>query len=114
TIVRYLTASTLALALMAAMFVTPVSAEVTAEQSQELEQSIECTVGSYGQNTTCKASQSGKQRQRILGVFRKDGKFVPVHKPADTGLDTASLAVVGGTVVAGSAAAFLRAKSRKA
>jgi len=104
--------------LMVGAFVTPVMAETTAEQEQKLNQEIEieCTTGSYGQNSTCKAtaSQSGEQRQRILGVFRKDGKFVPVHKPVDTGLDTATMAMVSGTLIAGSTAAFLKVKSRKA
>src|SRR5690554_1876909 len=102
TLFRYITASTIALALMVGVFVTPAMAETSAEQNQKLEQEIECTTGSYGQNVTCKAKQTGEQRQRILGVFRKDGTFVPVHKTADTGLDAASMALVAGAVVTGS------------
>lgn len=117
TVIRYITATSLALALMATVFVSPVLAETTAEQNQKLEQEVEveCSVTGYGESK-CKArgKQTGEQSQKILGVFRQDGTFVPTHKTVNTGLDNYSLALVSGTVIAGSAAAYLKVKNRKA
>lgn len=114
-LVRFITASTLAFALMVGLFVTPAMADTTAEQNQKLEQEIEikCETGAYGQNTKCegKGKQTGEQSQKIKGIFR-NGKFIPAHQPVDTGLDGATLAVVAGLIVTGSAAAYVKFKTR--
>lgn len=117
-IARLITASTLALALMVGIFTSPAFAETSVEQNQKLEQEleVECTAGAYGQDSTCKAygKQVGEQSQKVLGVFREDGSFVKIHKPVDTGLDSPTLAGVTGIVLTGSAAAYLKIKSRQA
>lgn len=114
-LVRFITASTLALALMVGVFATPALADTSAEQNQKLEQEVEikCEVGAYGQNTKCegKGKQTGEQSQKIKGVFR-NGKFIPAHEPADTGLDSMTLAAVTGLIVTGSAAAYVKFKTR--
>ncbi len=99
----------IAAASLLSAFATPVSAD---SQKQELEQEIKvnCTSGSYGQNTTCTAEgkQKGTQEQTLV-VYRKDGTPVRIHKVVDTSLPTAVTAgmsvlalgsIAAGTVIA--------------
>lgn len=86
-------------------FTTPVGAQ-TVEQNQELKQTVtvNCTTGSYGQNTTCTAegTQNGRQNQRVTldgvtYIVRQDGSYVRYHKPANTSVSSLAL---GGMIAA--------------
>lgn len=108
TLIKYLTATTLALALLMAAMPTIANAQ-TAEQKQELEQSyeVECTTANYGQGT-CKVKgvQTGKQYQRIAIASRS----AMYHKPADTAVDTATMAALGAVLTTGVTAAIIKRK----
>jgi len=78
---------------------SPVMANEVTEQSQAQKLKIECTTGSYGQSSTCKAEGEQKQAQKI--VYR-NGKFY--HKPVDTALDTQTAVAASGIMVIGLAA----------
>jgi len=85
----------------------------SAEQNQKLEQEfeVECTTGSYGQNSTCKAKgkQTGEQHQEFT---LRNGKMIQKHKVLDTGLDTMSMATVTGVFATGAAAMVVKIKNR--
>ncbi len=109
---KLILATTIASGLLVGAMPTTALAD-TAEQNQKLQQEIEfeCTTGSYGQNSTCKAtaSQSGEQRQRI---YTRDG--VKFHKVLDTGLDTVTMATVSGILAVGATALVVKIKNRVA
>ena len=93
---KLILATTIASGLLVGAMPTTALAD-TAEQNQKLQQEIEfeCTTGSYGQNSTCKAtaSQSGEQRQRIY---------------------TVTMATVSGILAVGATALVVKIKNRVA
>jgi hypothetical protein len=110
TFAKLLTALIAAAGLLVLAMPTQVMAD-TMEQKQKLEQEFECTLNnSYGQSstTTCKGKQTGEQTQG----YYKDGKFIKVHKVANTGLDAYTASAVGGTVLTGIGAVVLKLKNQ--
>lgn len=103
---KVITATTIALALLVAVMPYGVQAE-TAEQEQKFD--VECNVSTsgYGQSTNnCKVL--GKQSQKI--TLRKGVK--PVDTLAATGVDT-NVAIASTVSIAGGAVAtFLRIKNK--
>lgn len=80
------------------LLVTRVNADTVTEQSQELETSVICETGSYGNSSKCEAKAKGTQSQRI----QIKGKS---HTMADTGLDTFSLYTLTGVITSGAVVA---------
>ena len=102
--------ATLAAASLMSAFATQVSADNTQTQTLEQEVKVNCTTGSYGQNTTCTAEgkQKGTQTQTLV-AYRKDGTPIKIHKVANTSLPTVATAglsmialgsIAAGTVIA--------------
>jgi opacity protein-like surface antigen len=112
--IRLMLAATIASALLVGVMPTAVSADTVAKQDQELEEEVkvECTAGGYGQSSTCKAKSRvlGKQSQEIK---TRDGVKV-LNKLENTGLDTPTLATVSSMLVLGTAAAYVKVKSKNA
>jgi len=107
-------------AVLFSSFATVVSAD-TVKQEQELNQTVKvnCTTGSYGQNTTCTAegTQNGKQSQtvEINGVkyfVRNDGTRVRIHTPVNTSVDGVTIAGIVAAAVSTAGAGFLTFKKR--
>lgn len=113
-LIRLMLAATIASALLVGLMPTSVSADTTAKQEQELKEEVkvECTAGGYGQSSTCKASGKvlGKQSQEIK---TRDGVKV-LTKLENTGMDTPTLATVSSMLFLGTAAAYIKVKSRNA
>jgi hypothetical protein len=103
-IIRLMIATTVASALLMTVMVTPVLADTTAEQNQNLDVECDVTSSSYGQSSAnCRAK--GEQRQLI-----KTREGLAVHKVLDTGLDSQTMSVVFGTLSAGALALVAKRK----
>lgn len=112
-VTKLITAITLAAALLIVAMPSQASAnsiELNQDMNQEVE--IECTSGSYGQNTTCKAkgTQSNSQTGKVLAALDCKGK--KCHIPAATGLDTLTLSAIFGTLALGTSAAIAKYKTQ--
>ena len=99
-------------ALIFSSFATVVSAD-TVKQEQELK--LNCTTGSYGQNSTCTAEGKQSQIVEINGTkyfVRNDGTRVRVHAPVNTSVDGVTMAGIIATAVTTAGAGFLTFKKR--
>lgn len=104
---KIITATTIAFALMLSVMPYSVQAE-TAEQDQKIDVDCNVTTGAYGQNTSTTCKVLGKQSQRI--TLRKG---VPQVKAlADTGVDTNVAIASTLTIAGGAVAAFLKIKNQ--
>lgn len=111
-IAKILTATTIALTLLAVVMPTAAQAETSQEQKLNQEVTITCeSTGSYGQDQKCVITnkQTGEQRQ-VLGtqISLRDG--VLFHKPVDTALDTFGMLAGSLTLVGGTAAYIIKRK----
>jgi hypothetical protein len=106
---KLMTAATLATATLLAMPSTALAQTVSQDQSMNASARVVCT-GTYSQSCTAEASASGQQSQRV--VYRADGTPVVIHDVINTGLDTATLATVAGTLVTGATAVVIKLKNR--
>lgn len=119
-IVKLMTATTLAAALMVVMTGSALAQSMSQEQELNVNNSVKvnCTTGAYGQSSTCTAeasgSASGKQSQRMDNVVcRRDGNCVYPHKTANTGADFGTVAAAT-SLISGSVAAVIKLKKRVA
>jgi hypothetical protein len=108
-------------AIVLGSFSTAVSAQ-TVNQNQELSQTVKvnCTTGSYGQNTTCTAegTQTGKQNQTVTidgvtYIVRANGSRVRYHKPVNTSMDTMTISGLIAAAVTTAGAGYLTIKKSK-
>lgn len=101
------TVKTLIAAVLAAVLLNGFATTVSAAGAEaEANSEVVCETGTYGQNVNCKAKSNAKAK-----VITREG--VPVHKPAETGLDGAGIAAIAGTLVTGAAATVARFRMSK-
>lgn len=120
-IVKLMTATTLAAALMVVMTSSALAQSMSQEQELNVNNSVKvnCTTGAYGQSSTCTAeasgNASGKQSQRMDNVVcRRDGNCVYPHTTANTGADFGTMAAAATSLISGSVAAVIKLKKRVA
>ncbi len=83
----------------------------TQEQSQELKTNVKCTVGAYGQESTCEASAEGKQHQKqVLGSSTQVAYGKARHDMVDTALDLQTMIAASGVMLAGASAYAIKRK----
>jgi hypothetical protein len=102
--IKLMIATTVASALLMTVMATPVLADTTAEQNQNLEVECKTTSGSYGQ-ASAECHAKGEQKQKIT---TREG--VKIHKVLETGLDSNTMSVVIGTLATGAVAAVAKRK----
>lgn len=94
-------------------FVSPATAQTTTEQNQKQEMEVVCEMGAYGQAVNCRLKGNQEQNQKIVTekmVVYRDGRVMPLHKVADTGVETPIILTAGLLMTVGAASVFARTR----